>query len=57
MSLVIRAAKVPGKSHAHLQPDLKKFFPTKVPVTVVQVSAGAAYDPAKVPGLAAGKGK
>jgi hypothetical protein len=57
MSLVIKAAKVPGKSHAHLQPDLKRFFPTKVHVTVVQVSKGATYDPAKVPGLAAGKGQ
>lgn len=57
MSLVVKAAKVPGKNHAHLQPDLKKFFPTKIHVTVVQVSKGATYDPAKVPGLGAGKGE
>lgn len=55
MTLVIKAAKVQGKSHAHLQPDLTKFFPTKIHVTLVQVSKGATYDPTKVPGLKAEK--
>lgn len=55
MTLVIKAAKVPGKNHAHLQPDLSKFFPTKIHVTMVQVSKGGTYDPAKVPGLKADK--
>ncbi len=50
-TLVIKAAGVKGKSHAHLQPDLKKFFPTRVRVTLVQVSKGDKYDPRKVPGL------
>ena len=55
MSLVIKAAKAPGKKkHAHLQPDLKKFFPTRIRVTMVQVSKGATYDESKVPGLGAG---
>ena len=57
MTLVIKAAKVPGKNHAHLQPDLSKFFPTKIHVTLVQVAKGSTYDPSKVPGLAAAKGK
>lgn len=55
MTLVIKAAKVPGKNHAHLQPDLTKFFPTKIHVTLVQVSKGATYDVSKVPGLKAEK--
>jgi len=58
MTLVMKAAKVTGKSHAHLQPDLGKFFPTKIHVTLVQVSKGATYDASKVPGLkTAEKGK
>jgi hypothetical protein len=55
MTLVIKAAKVQGKTHAHLQPDLTKFFPTKIRVIMVQVSKGATYDPSKVPGLKAEK--
>lgn len=51
MSLVVKAAKIPGKNHAHLQPDLSKFFPTKIRVIMVQVSKGATYDATKVPGL------
>jgi hypothetical protein len=57
MTLVIKAAKVQGRSHAHLQPDLGKFFPTKIHVTLVQVSKGATYDPSKVPGLKDAKAK
>lgn len=44
--------------HAHKRPDPEKFFPTKVRITVVQVSAGSTYDPKLVPNLekmAAGK--
>ncbi len=38
--------------HAHKHPDPEKFFPTKVRMTLVQVSKGATYDPKAVPGLA-----
>jgi hypothetical protein len=44
-----------GSGHAHKRQDHEKFFPTKVRMTVIQVSAGAKYDPTQVPGLAAGK--
>jgi hypothetical protein len=42
-----------GSGHAHKRPDHEKFFPTKVRMTVVQVSAGAKYDAKLVPNLAA----
>lgn len=35
--------------HAHKRPDPEKFFPTKVRITMVQVAAGAKYDPALLP--------
>ena len=38
-----------GKGHAHKRPDPEKFFPTKVRMTLTQVSAGAQYDPALTP--------
>ena len=38
-------------THAHKLPDPGKFFPTKVRMTVIQVSKGAKYDPKLVPGL------
>ena len=45
MSLVLKGPKLKntsaGKSHAHLQPDLKKFFPTKVRFRVIQISEGS----------------
>lgn len=41
-----------GNGHAHKRADSEKFFPTKIRMTLIQVSAGAKYDPAKVPGLA-----
>ena len=44
-----------GGGHAHKRADHEKFFPTKVRITMVQVSAGAKYDPSLVPGLSAGK--
>jgi hypothetical protein len=57
MTLVIKAANVPGKNHAHLQPDLSKFFPTRIHVTLIQVAKGSTYDPTKVPGLKGASGK
>ncbi len=38
-----------GGGHAHKRADHEKFFPTKIRLTVVQVSAGAKYDPAIIP--------
>ena len=35
--------------HAHKLPDPEKFFPTKVRMTLIQVSKGATYDPKLVP--------
>src|SRR5262245_45679915 len=40
-----------GGGHAHKRSDHEKFFPTKVRITMVQVSAGAKYDPSLVPNL------
>lgn len=34
-----------GSGHAHKRADHEKFFPTRVRMTVVQVSAGSTYDP------------
>lgn len=34
-----------GQGHAHQRPDHEKFFPTKVRMTLIQVSSGATYDP------------
>jgi hypothetical protein len=51
MTLVIKAAKVKGKNHAHLQPDLTQFFPTKIRVSMIQVSKDAKYDASKLPEL------
>lgn len=55
MTLVIKAAGVKGKNHAHLQPDLTKFFPTKIRVSMIQVAKGSTYDPTKVPELSIAK--
>ena len=40
-----------GSGHAHKRKDHEKFFPTKVRITMVQVSAGSTYDPSLVPNL------
>jgi hypothetical protein len=40
-----------GGGHAHKRADHEKFFPTKVRITMVQVSAGSKYDPSQVPDL------
>lgn len=37
--------------HAHKRPDPGKFFPTKVRMTLIQVSKGAKYDSSQVPDL------
>ena len=37
--------------HAHKREDPEKFFPTKVRITMIQVAAGAKYDPSLVPNL------
>ena len=38
-----------GQGHAHKRPDHEKFFPTKVRITMIQVSAGSKYDPSLLP--------
>lgn len=50
MDLVIKDGSG-GSGHAHKRADHEKFFPTKVRMTVIQVSAGAKYDPSLVPNL------
>ncbi len=40
-----------GSGHAHKRADSEKFFPTKMRITMVQVSAGSKYDPSLVPNL------
>jgi hypothetical protein len=50
MDLVIKDASG-GGGHAHKRADHEKFFPAKIRLTVVQVSAGAKYDPSLVPNL------
>lgn len=44
-----------GSGHAHKRKDHEKFFPTKIRMTVIQVSAGSKYDPSLVPNLPAAK--
>ncbi|MEZ4826760.1 MAG: hypothetical protein R3C61_10785 [Bacteroidia bacterium] len=46
-----------GQGHAHRRPDHENYFPTKVRITMVQVAAGAVYDPKLVPGLKKHSGK
>jgi hypothetical protein len=40
-----------GQGHAHKRQDSERYFPTRIRMTVVQVSAGSKYDPKLVPGL------
>jgi hypothetical protein len=42
-----------GSGHAHKRPDHEKFFPTKIRMTLIQVSAGSKYDASKMPSAAA----
>ena len=44
-----------GSGHAHNRRDHEKFFPTKVRMTVIQVSAGLKYDSTLVPNLSPAK--
>ena len=44
-----------GSGHAHKRADAEKFFPTRMRITMVQVAAGATYDPTLVPNLPAKK--
>jgi hypothetical protein len=48
MALVIKDG---SGAKGHTRPDPEKFFPTKIRMTLVQVSAGAKYDPRLVPNL------
>ncbi len=48
MSLVLKGDGG-GKDHAYLKDDPEHYFPTKVRMTLVQVSKGAQYDPALLP--------
>jgi hypothetical protein len=48
MHLVIKDG---SGAKGHTRPDAEKFFPTKVRMTLTQVSAGAKYDPAQAPKL------
>lgn len=52
VTLVTKASKsksgVKGKAHAHLQPNMDLFFPTKIRVIMVQVSAGDKLDKSKI---------
>jgi hypothetical protein len=50
MDLVIKDGSG-GSGHAHKRPDHEKFFPTKMRITMIQVSKGAKYDPSLVPNL------
>ncbi len=52
MDLVIKDGSG-GSGHAHKRADHEKFFPTKMRITVVQVSAGAKYDSSLVLNLPA----
>lgn len=40
-----------GQGHAHKRKDHEHYFPTRMRITVVQVSAGSKYDPSLVPNL------
>jgi hypothetical protein len=55
MDLVIKDGSG-GSGHAHKRPDHEKFFPTRVRITMVQVSAGSKFDPRLIADLLAGKG-
>lgn len=37
--------------HAHKHPEPEKFFPTRIRITMIQVAAGAKYDPSIVPNI------
>ena len=49
MHLVVKGMGDSG--HLHKRSDVDKLFPSKVRITMVQVSAGGTFDPSKVPGM------
>lgn len=55
MDLVIKDSSG-GSGHAHKRPDAERFFPTKMRITMIQVSAGSTYDPSLAPNFRAGAG-
>lgn len=48
MDLVIKDSSG-GGGHAHKRADHEKFFPTKMRITMIQVSKGSTYDPSLLP--------
>jgi hypothetical protein len=48
MHLVIKDSSG-GGGHAHKRADHEKFFPTRMRITMIQVAAGAKYDPSLLP--------
>ena len=48
MDLVIKDDSC-GQGHAHKRADFEKFFPTKVRISMIQVAAGAKYNPKLLP--------
>jgi hypothetical protein len=55
MDLVIKDGSG-GSGHAHKRPNAEHFFPTKMRITMIQVSADSTYDASRVPNLHAGAG-
>ena len=51
MHLVIKG--IGDSGHLHKRTDVDKLYPSRVRITMVQVSAGATFDPSKVPGWVA----
>ncbi len=51
MHLVIKGTGDSG--HLHKRSDVEKLYPSKVRITMVQISAGGTFDPSKVPGWTA----
>ena len=51
VDMVMKDGTGTGGNYTHLRPDPEHFFPTRMRVTVIQVSKGSTYDPTAVPGL------
>ena len=49
MHLVVKG--IGDSGHLHKRADVDKLFPSKVRITMVQVSAGGTFDPGQVPGM------
>jgi hypothetical protein len=50
MDLVIKDGSG-GQGHAHKRQDHENYFPTKVRITMIQVAAGASYNPKLLPAM------